>query len=132
MDPEHGRRCSESLSGASTGNIVSLGPPIEVHLFHARVLMGVRQRTESDVVARFGPKTDHRPDRAIVVATQVIEQSLDLDFDLPVTQFAPIDLLLQRIGRLHRHASTQRPESMAEPRVILLTPNTVEGDPDLA
>ncbi len=79
-------------------------PSIETCLFHARFLMVDRQRIESEVVRRFGPESAHRPARAIVVATQVIEQSLDLDFDLLVTQFAPIDLLLQRIGRLHRHA----------------------------
>jgi len=104
-------------------------PSIEIHLFHARFLMVDRQRIESEVVERFGPRSAHRPARAIVVATQVIEQSLDLDFDLLVSQFAPIDLLLQRIGRLHRHASTERPPSMGQPLLLLLIPNVIERRP---
>jgi len=104
-------------------------PSVEIHLFHARFLMVDRQQIESEVVERFGPNSARRPARAIVVATQVIEQSLDLDFDLLVSQFAPIDLLLQRIGRLHRHASTQRPPSMDQPRLLLLVPSSIEGRP---
>jgi CRISPR-associated endonuclease/helicase Cas3 len=105
------------------------GPSIEIHLFHARFPMADRQRIETDVLERFGPDNPFRPARAIVVATQVIEQSLDLDFDLLVSQFAPIDLLLQRIGRLHRHASTRRPSWMDQPRLLLLTPSPPDGRP---
>lgn len=75
----------------------------ELTLFHARFRQQDRARIQEDVLDRFGKDATNRPWRHIVVATQVIEQSLDLDFDLMVSMFAPSDLLLQRAGRLQRH-----------------------------
>lgn len=77
----------------------------EVSLSHARFTVSDRLKKDADLLQRFGPphKSHERPKRAIVVATQVVEQSLDVDFDVLVTDLAPIDLLLQRMGRLHRH-----------------------------
>jgi len=79
-------------------------------LFHARFPMVWREDIEKRVLNKFGPNlTDKqlvnpsRPKKAIVVATQVVEQSLDLDFDVMISDHAPVDLLLQRSGRLHRH-----------------------------
>ena len=75
-----------------------------VTLFHARFAMGDRLDIEREVLTAFGPKssTETRAGR-VVIATQVIEQSLDLDFDEMVSDLAPIDLLMQRAGRLKRH-----------------------------
>jgi len=75
-----------------------------VILFHARFAMGDRLAIEANVLRLFGPKSKLE-DRAgkILVATQVVEQSLDLDFDFMVSDLAPVDLLIQRAGRLHRH-----------------------------
>ncbi|CAM3055955.1 CRISPR-associated helicase/endonuclease Cas3 [Actinomyces slackii] len=77
----------------------------EVSLHHARFTIGDRMAKDADLLRRFGPPRSHpeRPYRSIVVATQVVEQSLDVDFDLLITDLAPIDLILQRMGRLHRH-----------------------------
>ena len=82
-------------------------------LFHARFPPIWRNETEEEAKRLFGKPqkeksgklVDYRPKKgpAIIVATQVIEQSLDLDFDAMITDLAPIDLLLQRAGRLHRH-----------------------------
>lgn len=75
-----------------------------VILFHARFALGDRLDIENSVLTRFGPKSSKWTRQGmVVVATQVIEQSLDLDFDEMVSDLAPIDLLIQRAGRLCRH-----------------------------
>jgi CRISPR-associated endonuclease/helicase Cas3 len=93
---------------------------IEIELFHARFPFGQRDTIERRVLGRYGRSAQgSRPHAAILVATQVIEQSLDLDFDLMITDHAPIDLLLQRVGRLHRHCRT-RPTSLRQPQLWFL------------
>jgi CRISPR-associated endonuclease/helicase Cas3 len=98
-----------------------LRPQIEadvpVLLFHARFPADERSQRERAVQALYG-KAGTRPARAVLIATQVAEQSLDIDFDLLISDLAPVDLLLQRAGRLHRHAR-QRPAAHAEPRLIV-------------
>ena len=66
----------------------------DVGLNHSRFTVGDRLAKDKDLLDRFGPPraSRRRPHRAIVVATQVVEQSLDVDFDLLVTDLAPIDL----------------------------------------
>jgi len=75
-----------------------------VDLFHARFTLGDRLAIEKRVLASFGKHSTHdqRAGR-VLIATQVVEQSIDLDFDFMVTDVAPVDLMLQRAGRLHRH-----------------------------
>lgn len=87
-------------------------------LLHARLAMGERVDRTEDVLRRLGPGGD-RPRRLVVVATQLAEQSFDIDADLLVTDLAPIDLLLQRVGRLHRHDRTGRPAPVSTPRVVV-------------
>jgi len=88
----------------------------DVSLNHARFTISDRLARDADLLRRFGSprRRPERPHRAIVVATQVVEQSLDVDFDLLVTDLAPIDLILQRMGRLHRHRRT-RPKALSAP-----------------
>ncbi|WHS29191.1 CRISPR-associated helicase Cas3' [Auritidibacter ignavus] len=75
-------------------------------LLHARFIAAHRVLKEQNLVDALGPSEtgrQGRPDRLIVVATQVVEQSLDVDFDALVTDIAPMDLIIQRVGRVHRH-----------------------------
>lgn len=76
----------------------------KILLFHARFAMGDRLEREREVLAQFGTQSSDEERRGVLlIATQVVEQSLDIDFDVMVTDLAPIDLVIQRAGRLHRH-----------------------------
>jgi CRISPR-associated endonuclease/helicase Cas3 len=88
----------------------------EVFLFHARFPADRRQSREDQALETFG-EVGNREGRKILIATQVAEQSLDLDFDLIVTDLAPIDLVLQRAGRLWRHARDFR--RVSEPILLI-------------
>jgi CRISPR-associated endonuclease/helicase Cas3 len=105
---------------------------VEVYLFHARYPSEERQAREERVLRLFGREgyeRGDRPCRAILVATQVVEQSLDVDFDVMITDLAPVDLLLQRAGRLHRFPGRARPASHREAR--LWVAGLGEDPPDL-
>lgn len=79
-------------------------------LIHARFPLKQRQSREKRINRRVGRDSKRLPgDRVIIVGTQVLEQSLDYDVDVMITDLAPIDLLLQRAGRLHRHDRTRLP-----------------------
>lgn len=91
--------------------------PGEVLLLHSRFVAVDRARHESRLRRLLGPPgSGDRPARMVVIGTQVIEQSLDIDVDLLVTDLAPVDLVLQRIGRLHRHPRSGRPTRVSHPR----------------
>lgn len=110
-------------------------PDVQVMLTHARYLAADRARRDTELLDLFGSpqRSTGRPERMIVVATQVIEQSLDLDFDLMVTDLAPIDLILQRSGRLHRHVrlAEDRPERVRTPRLLITGVDWNEEPPKL-
>lgn len=79
-----------------------------VLLLHSRFLPKDRSKIEDNVISLVGKSSKDR-NKIVIVGTQVLEQSLDLDFDILFTEKCPIDLLLQRIGRLHRHKRNNRP-----------------------
>lgn len=81
----------------------------DVFLLHSRFLAMDRARAEKDLFSRLGAG-GHRPARYIAVGTQIFEQSCDLDFDVLITDICPMDLLIQRIGRLHRHRRNRPPK----------------------
>lgn len=93
-------------------------------LFHARFTAEDRQRITERVLDLFGKNTEHRPEKFVLVATQVVEQSLDVDFDHMISEIAPMDLLLQRSGRLHRHRQRH-----GDPILHVLLPDFPETGP---
>ncbi len=99
---------------------------IEPLVFHARFALCDRLRIETEVLRRFGRDGDPARRPGVLVATQVVEQSLDLDFDLLCTDLAPVDSLIQRAGRLWRH---DRLRVLAEPELVVLSPEPVP-EPD--
>ncbi|MCL4554304.1 MAG: CRISPR-associated helicase Cas3', partial [Actinobacteria bacterium] len=115
-------------------------PGIKLSLLHSRFPYEERHKRELEALNDFGkdslkredePGYHPRPDKAILVATQIIEQSLDLDFDVMISRVAPIDLLLQRLGRVHRHEGRVRPRVFPDPELWLLEPETgADGLPE--
>lgn len=98
----------------------------ELLLFHARFPAQQRDEIEQRCIRLFGKEKSERPKKAILVATQVVEQSLDVDFDVMLTAIAPIDLLLQRLGREFRHEDTPRPSHFSAPYLYVLIPSELE------
>lgn len=92
-----------------------------VTLIHSRFITPDRVACEARLLDMLGkPKGNKvRSGTHVVVGTQVIEQSLDLDFDLLVSDLCPMDLLLQRMGRLHRH-QRGRPDGLETARCLVM------------
>ncbi len=99
-------------------------------LFHSRFLAGHRDEIEKRCVLLFGKDKSHRPAKGILVATQVVEQSLDVDFDFFMSSVAPIDLLIQRMGRQFRHGDMPRPIGVKHPQFTVLVPQNGNFESD--
>ena len=100
----------------------------DVKLIHARFTSTDRKSKERELMESYGRRETIdgsssyvRPERSILIATQVVEQSLDVDFDIMLTDVCPMDLLMQRLGRVHRHPvhDNGRPEPLTVPHVII-------------
>ena len=93
-------------------------PDEKLTLFHARFTLHDRLVTEGKVLACFGKdSTPELRTGRLVIATQVAEQSLDADWDLVVSDLAPIDRLIQRAGRLQRHPRDAEGRRLRDPKV---------------
>lgn len=92
-------------------------------LHHSRFSSQDRPILDRAVAEQFGKDRIQMGGR-ILIGTQTLEQSLDIDADLLITDLCPMDVLLQRVGRLHRHARsvTERPEGFRDARAWVLTP----------
>ena len=93
-----------------------------VTLCHSRFSRQDRPIMDKAIEAQLGKQRPPGP--LIVVGTQTLEQSLDIDADVLITDLCPMDVLLQRIGRLHRHTrpASERPESFQSAQTYVLTP----------
>lgn len=91
-----------------------------VCLHHGRYAAGDRRLLDRAVETSFGKQSTNQG--RILVGTQTLEQSLDIDADLLITDLAPIDVLLQRMGRLHRHHFRTRPTGFERACAVVLTP----------
>lgn len=112
--------CQQALEAQCSGNDPILffckGIPT---LHHSRFAREDRELMDTAIEAAVGK---NRPDGGkIVIGTQTLEQSLDIDADLLLTDLCPMDVLLQRVGRLHRH-NNKRPNTFEQPRLVVLTP----------
>jgi CRISPR-associated endonuclease/helicase Cas3 len=96
---------------------------------HSRMPHADRRNRLSDVFARYGKPgpTTTRPHRGVLIATQIVEQSLDVDFDVVISFLAPIAPMLQRAGRGHRHDHV-RPPGLQEPHLVVMVPVSPNND----
>jgi CRISPR-associated endonuclease/helicase Cas3 len=111
--------------------------PSKIMLFHARYTLGDRLRIENRVIKAFGKKSTAKDrEGRILISSQVIENSLDLCLDGMVSDLAPIDSMIQRAGRLHRHRRDARGDPLVEidavdqrrsPKLYILSPDVVES-----
>ncbi len=103
------------------GTFDKLGLNVATLLHHGRYAAVDRRLLDRRVEELLG-KDSQRDGGCVVVGTQTLEQSLDIDADLLITDLCPADVLLQRIGRLHRHGRGDRPAGYSMPKCIVLTP----------
>ena len=108
-----------ALQGANSRG----GPSIA--LLHSRFPFFRREQLESEWMNRLGKDSTNRPAGCVLVSTQVAEQSVDIDADLLITDLAPTDMLLQRVGRLWRHNRPSRPCS--QPEVWIQVPDSSDA-----
>lgn len=142
LEAVEGGRCvcwiRNTVADARTAYTALLGkiPEERLELFHARFALGDRLAIERRVIERFGKDStaEQRAGR-VVIATQVVEQSLDLDFDLMISDLAPVDLLIQRAGRLCRHTRDGQgnpidgPDQRGTPCLVVYGPEPVADAP---
>ena len=101
-------------------------PDADIILLHSAFLMPDRAARERDLLQKLGKRsTKAERDHLIVIGTSVLEQSLDIDGDVMLTDLCPMDLLLQRLGRLHRHPihDNMRPEQLKAAQCYVIEPD---------
>ena len=115
----------EQAAGNDRSFLFSVGDVATLH--HSRFALDDRRLLDARVEELLG--RNRASGGLVVVGTQTLEQSLDIDADLLITDLCPVDVLLQRIGRLHRHRRETRPAGHESPRCVVLTPDTGDLSP---
>ncbi len=111
-----------SLLSQRQGTVRDGGPIIG--LLHSRFPYFRRQQVEGKWLRRLGKGDKWRPKGCVLVSTQIVEQSVDIDADWLVTELAPTDMLLQRLGRMWRHDDRVSPRGgLHEPAALILAPD---------
>lgn len=98
----------------------------DIGLLHSRYTVNKRREIEKEWMGKLGQGSEKRPKGCILIATQVVEQSVDIDADFLITELAPIDMLIQRFGRLWRHERPAR--SAKKPNVLIITGRIGDAD----
>lgn len=117
--------CNTVRRAQGVADVLSSKYGDEVLLTHSRFTDFDRMKRENEIRRLLGANATRsngiRPDRLIVVGTQVLEQSLDIDFDMLISDIAPVDLVFQRLGRMHRHDRGRdgRPDGLQEARCYI-------------
>lgn len=111
-------RAVEACSLVSPSVLFTVGGHVCPH--HGRFARDHREVMDAAVSATLGKSSPDGP--RLLIGTQTLEQSLDIDADLLITDLCPMDVLLQRIGRLHRHRRDRRPAKYASPKVLVRSP----------
>lgn len=95
----------------------------EIILLHSSFITSHRRDIESRVMACVGKKAPQPDHNIVIIGTQILEQSLDIDFDLLISALAPIENMIQRMGRLHRHDRIRSPETTQAVFYVLEDPD---------
>ena len=119
------QRALERTAGDNGRLLFSVNGVATLH--HSRFAPDDRSLLDDEVESRLGKYRN--PGGMVVAGTQTLEQSLDIDADLLITDLCPVDVLLQRIGRLHRHTRNDRPTGYETPACIVLTPDSPDLSP---
>ena len=128
-------RAAQDTYNAIRSNDSGLIPGDHLEILHSRMPMSVRRDRTESLMRKLGPRgrdAEPRPARFILVATQIVEQSLDVDFDALITDPAPAAQLLQRAGRVHRHDEVVRPDGMLAPQAAVMWPLGRDGRPSVS
>jgi CRISPR-associated endonuclease/helicase Cas3 len=119
-------RAAQETHDALSACDASLVPGTTLQIVHSRMPHRDRRSRSETLLRLLGPDLGQRPRKMVVVATQVVEQSFDVDFDLAVSDPAPASALLQRLGRVRRH----RPPSVGEAaEMVVVWPCDTTGAP---